>query len=438
MRVVPWTSSPAPLHPQPVVPEAVSRTNWAGNHVVAGGRVHEPRSLPELQEVVARAQRLRVMGTGHTFNDLPDSRGDLISLSQMPPHFAVGDGTVTVDASARYGDLCEPLDRAGFALEALASLGHICVAGACATGTHGSGDRTKCLPAAVAALEIVTAEGEVVEVGRSGTGGDLPGLAVALGAVGVVTSVTLDVVPRYHVRQDVYEDVPLESVLDRFEDVTASADSVSLFTTWSERRFHQVWCKRRFDEVDEGAMVALLGGTPADGPRHPNPGHDPDACTTQMGIPGPWHERLPHFRTERTPSSGEELQSEYLVDRRDGPAAVAALFQASQRFAGVVQVSEVRTVAADDLWISPSMGRHSVAIHFTWFPELEPVLEAVSVVEAALAPFDPRPHWGKIGTLPVDSVRASYPRFADFADLCDRWDPERKFANRYVDALLGR
>ncbi|MFL5648326.1 MAG: D-arabinono-1,4-lactone oxidase [Chloroflexota bacterium] len=417
---------------------AESRTNWAGNHVIAGRRVHEPRSLPELQEVVSSGQHLRVMGTGHTFNDLPDSRGDLISLSRMPRRFEVGDGTVTVDAAVRYGDLCEPLDRAGFALEALASLGHICVAGASATGTHGSGDRTKCLPAAVAALEIVTAHGELVEVRRSEAGGDLPGIVVALGAAGVVTSVTLDVVPGYEVRQDVYEDIPLDTVLSRFDDITSAADSVSLFTLWQDRRFHQVWCKRRSAEADQAAMVALLGGVPADGPRHPIPGHDPDACTTQMGVPGPWHERLPHFRTDRTPSSGEELQSEYLVHRRDGPAAVAALFESSERFARVVQVSEVRTVAADDLWLSPSTERPSVAIHFTWFPEVGPVLEAVAAVEAVLAPFDPRPHWGKIWTLPVESVRASYPKFEDFRQLCDRWDPQRKFANRYVDALLRR
>jgi len=417
---------------------APSRTNWAGNHVIAGRQILEPRSMTELQEIVATARHLRVLGTGHTFNDLPDSRGDLISLAHMPRRFEVGDGTVAVDASTRYGDFCEPLDRAGFGLEALASLGHIGVAGACATGTHGSGDRTKCLPAAVAALDIVTAEGELVEVRPSATGGDLPGLAVALGAVGVVTSVTLDVVPRYEVRQDVYEDVPLASVLDRFDEVTSAADSVSLFTLWEGRRFHQVWCKRRSDDADHGAMVRLLGGVPADGPRHPIPGHDPDACTEQMGVAGPWHERLPHFRTDRTPSSGEELQSEYVVDRRDGPAAIAALFDASDAFARVVQVSEVRTVAADDLWISPSAGRSSVAIHFTWFPKLEPVLAAVSAVESVLAPFHPRPHWGKIWTLPVESVRATYPRFADFATLCDRWDPERKFANRYVDSLLGR
>ena len=417
-----------------------SPTNWAGNHVIAGERLHRPRSLTEMREIVAGERHLRVLGTGHTFNDLPDSRGDLVSLARMPRRFDVGDGTVTVDGSMRYADLCEPLDRAGLALEAMASLTHISVAGACATGTHGSGDETPSLAAAVAALEIVTADGEVVEVRRSTAGDELAALTVHLGAIGVVTSLTLDVVPRFDARQNVFENVVLATVLDRFDDITAAAPSLSLFTTWRDRRFHQVWCKRRSGDADgdEPAVADLLGGVPADGPRHPIPGHDPGACTTQMGVPGPWYERLPHFRADRTPSSGVELQSEYLVARGDGPAAIAALFQASDRFADVVQVSEVRTVAADDLWLSPAAGRASVAIHFTWLPEVEPVLKAVGVVETVLAPFDPRPHWGKVWTRPVESVRASYPRLADFAELRDRWDPERKFANRYVDSLLGR
>jgi alditol oxidase len=416
-------------------------SNWAGNHVIAGERLHQPRSLPELREIVAGERHLRVLGTGHTFNDVPDSRGDLVSLARMPRRFDVGDGTVTVDAAIRYAELCEPLDGAGLALDAMASLSHICVAGACATGTHGSGDATRSLAAAVSGLEIVTPEGELVEFRRSTAGDELAGLTVGLGAVGVVTSVTLDVVPRFDVRQDVFENVALARVLDRFDDVTAAAPSVSLFTTWRDGLFHQVWCKRRVGEGkgdgDRSVIAELLGGVLADGPRHPIPGHDPAACTTRMGVPGAWYERLPHFRADRTPSSGVELQSEYLVARGDGPAAIAALFQASDRFADVVQVSEVRTVAADDLWLSPAAGRPSVAIHFTWVPDLEPVLEAVSVVETVLTPFDPRPHWGKVWTLPVESVRASYPRLADFAELRDRWDPERKFANRYVDALLG-
>jgi alditol oxidase len=424
---------------------AFPRTNWAGSHEIAGGRLHEPRSLDELRELVAGQDRLRVLGTGHTFNDLPDSRGDLVSLAGMPPRFELGAaGTVTVDAATRYADLSEPLDAAGLALEAMASLGHISVAGACATGTHGSGDGAKSLAAAVAGLEIVTADGTLVEVSRSRVPDELAGAVVSLGAIGVVTSVMLDVVPRFAVRQRVFEDVPLDTVIERFDEITSLAYSVSLFTVWQDRRFHQVWCKERLDagadwnsDAADAVMGDVLGGRPADGPRHPIPGYDASACTSQLGVPGSWFERLPHFRADRTPSSGHELQSEYLIDRTDAPAALAALFDLSSAIAPVAYVSEVRTIAPDDLWLSPSSGRPSAAIHFTWSPDLPGVLDALSAVEHALAPFDPRPHWGKLWTLPVDAVRASYGRMDAFAELRNRWDPNRTFANRYVDALLG-
>jgi alditol oxidase len=227
-------------------------------------------------------------------------------------------------------------------------------------------------------------------------------------------------------------------VVDRFDQITSLAYSVSLFTVWQDRRFHQVWCKARLDEDREPSMLEdLLGGRRAGGPRHPIPGHDPTACTSQLGVPGPWNERLPHFRADQTPSSGHELQSEYLIDRTHAPAALAALFDVSAAFAPAAFVSEIRTVAADDLWLSPASGRPSVAIHFTWRPDLPVVLDALATVERALAPFDPRPHWGKLWTLPIDAVRASYGRIDDFADLRDRWDPDRTFANGYVDALIG-
>ena len=414
-----------------------ARTNWAGTHVIAGRRLHQPRSMDELRGVVDRAAQLRVLGTGHTFNDLPDSRGDLVSLAAMPRRFELAsDGSLTIDGAARYGDICDRLDRAGWALEAMASLAHISVAGACATGTHGSGDRTSSLAAAVAGLEMVMADGELVSIHRA-THPELAGLVVSLGAFGVVTGVTLDVVPRFDVRQVVFEGARLATVLDRFDAVTALATSVSLFTRWQDRRFHQVWCKDRADGLDDPAhAAAVLGARAAGQARHPIPGHDPSACTTQLGSPGPWHERWPHFRADRTPSSGQELQSEYLVDRRHGPAALEALFRASPRFAALVLVSEVRTVAADDRWLSPAFERPSVAIHFTWQPDPVGVDAAVSVVEAALAPFDPRPHWGKVWHRPMADVRSSYPRLEDVRALRDRWDPGRTFSNRYVDALF--
>ena len=414
-----------------------TRTNWAGSHRIAGGVIHAPRSLEALQTLVAGPGRLRVLGSGHTFNDLPDSRGDLISLASMPRQLRVdaAAGTVTIDGATSYGELCEPLDAAGFALEALASLPHISVAGACATGTHGSGDRVRSLAAVVTGLGIVRASGEHVTVDAGDA--TLPGLVVSLGAMGVVTSLTLAVVPAYPLRQEVFEALPIGTVLERFDELMALGHSVSLFTTWRDRTFHQLWAKRRPEDDPDGAAAASLGLRPASGPRHPIPGLDPAACTTQLGVVGPWFERLPHFRLDHTPSSGRELQSEYLVERSLGPAAVAALSAAAPGFRSVVQVSEVRTVAADDLWLSPASRRPSVALHFTWQPDPDAVRDALLVVERTLAPFDPRPHWGKLWTMPIDAVRASYPRLGDVVELRDRWDPEHRFANRYVDAVLG-
>jgi xylitol oxidase len=415
------------------------RWNWARSHVIAGRRLRQPRSVDELQELVAQRPAVRAIGTGHTFNELPDSPGDLVSLAALPRRYEPGrDGTVTVDAGVRYADIADRLDRDGVALEAMASLAHLSVAGACATGTHGSGDRTGSLATAVAGLELVTASGSVVRIRRSAAASDLPGVVVSLGAFGIVTAMTLDVVPRYEVHQVVYQDVPLDRVLARFDEVTSAGTSVSLFTRWQASGFHQVWCKQRAGGGSgAGALTELLGRRPADGPRHPIPGHDPSACTAQGGIPGPWHERLPHFRADRTPSSGHELQSEYLLDRRHGPAALAALSALGRALAPALLVSEVRTVAADDLWLSPAYGRPSVAVHFTWRPDREAVTHAVSVVERALAPFDPRPHWGKVWSLPIAAVRASFPRYGEVVALRDRWDPGRKFTNRYVDTLLG-
>jgi xylitol oxidase len=417
--------------------------NWAGTHAIAAERIHEPRSVEELQSLVAGSSRIRALGTGHTFNDLPDGPGDLVSLASLPRRVSVDPGgTVTVDAGARYSGVVAAIDQAGFALEAMASLPHITVAGACATGTHGSGDRTRSLSGAVAGLDLVAASGELVRIDRSTPGDELAGLVVGLGAFGVVTAVLLDAVPAYRMRQDVIEDVALDAVLERFDEVTSTADSVSLFTVWQGRTFHQAWCKRRVADGDDGsaavaASLALFGGRPADRPLHPIPAVDAGACTAQLGAIGPWHERLPHFRADRTPSSGHELQSEFLVDRRHAPAAISALFAAADRFAAPVQVSEVRTIAADRLWLGTASGRDSVALHFTWVPDRTAVLPALAAVEAVLAPFDPRPHWGKLWTLPVDAVRASYPRWGDAARLRERWDPDRVFANPYVDALLG-
>lgn len=416
-------------------------TNWAGNLRYRAARLHEPTSIDDLRRLLAGLRRARVLGSRHAFNDIADTDGDLVSLAGLPRRIRIDAVRrhVTVDGGARYGDICATLDRAGFALHVLASLPHISIAGAISTATHGSGDRLASLAGAVTGLELVTAAGDLVSIDGTSEDGLLAGATVALGALGALVSVTLAVEPTYRMRQDVYEDLAADDFADRFDAITTSCDSASFFTTWApERGFHQVWLKRRVSEDD--AFVApdiVFGARRAGRPVHPIPGRPAEACTTQLGVPGPWFERAPHFRFEAMPSSGAELQSEYYIPRTDAPAAAAALFALGPEISPLIQVSEVRTVAAEALWLSPAYQRASATIHFTWLPDWDAVRAVLPAVEAALAPFEPRPHWAKLSTMPATGVRASYERLPAFAELTRRFDPNGVFRNPYMERLLG-
>ncbi len=414
-------------------------TNWAGNHAYVAARLHEPKSVEHLQETVRSARSLRVLGSRHSFNDIADTSGDLVSLRRMPRVFDLdrSAGTVTVDGGVRYGELCGPLDTAGFALHNLASLPHISVAGACATATHGSGDRSGNLATAVCALEVVTADGDLVAFARDRDPDAFNGAVVALGGLGVVTALTLELQPTFRMRQDLYEDLPLARVAEHFDEITSMADSVSLFSEWHGPLFEQIWLKRRVVDGDGFEPPAdLFGATRATVTIHPIRRMPADACTEQLGVPGPWHERMPHFRMDHTPSSGAELQTEYLIPRRHAVRALLAIDGLRDRFAPLLQVSEVRTIAADELWMSTAFGRASVALHFTWRPDWEAVRRVLPSIEDALAPFQPRPHWGKVFTMPPDAIRSSYEKLPQFAELLQRHDPGGKFRNAFLDRYI--
>ena len=415
-------------------------TNWAGNVVYRASELHRPASLDELRRVVARSPKVRVLGSGHSFNEITDTEGALVSLEALPPEVEIdrATGTARVAAGLRYGELSARLHAAGYALPNLASLPHICVAGACATGTHGSGDGIGGLAGSVTAVELVTADGDLVTLSRDADPDRFPGAVVSLGALGAVVTMTLRLEPAFQVRQRVYENLPAEALDDHFDEIMASGYSVSLFTDWRGDRISQVWVKERVD-ASSGApgderepVVAALGATPADGPRHPVPGMPAVNCTEQLGVPGPWFERLPHFRPEFTPSSGDELQAEYLLPRRHAVAAFQALAGIADRIAPVLHISEIRTVAADDLWLSPFHGRNTVAFHFTWKPDEAAVREVLSLMEEVLAPFEPRPHWGKLFAIPPKVLRSRYDRIGDFRALARELDPSGKFANAFV------
>jgi alditol oxidase len=415
----------------------MAATNWAGNHTYRARAVHAPSTVERVQEIVSASPRIRVLGSRHSFSDIADS-DELLTLDEIPGDVAVDLDAMTVafGGAVRYGDLALELAREGLALANLASLPHISVAGAVSTATHGSGDRVGNLATAVAALQIVTSDGDVVTAARGDP--DFDGLVVGLGAVGAVTRLTLDVEPDYEISQRVFEGLAWADLLEQFDAITSTGYSVSVFTRWGET-VDQVWVKSRAGEESEAAAAgALLSARAATQHRHPILGLDPVNCTPQLGMRGPWAERLPHFRMGFTPSAGDELQSEYLVPRRHGPAAIEAVLGISAAISPVVQVSEIRTIAADRLWMSPQYGRDTVAIHFTWSPEPDAVARALARLEDTLAPFEARPHWGKLFLARAAAIGPLYERLADFRALLDRLDPRGAFRNDWLrDRVLG-
>jgi alditol oxidase len=406
--------------------------NWAGNLTYRARAVHHPGSIEDVQALVAGSESVRGLGSRHSFSDIADTTGDLIVLDRLDQDLIIDAGarTVTAPAGARYGDLARALHAEGWALGNLASLPHISVAGTVATGTHGSGVGNRSLSAAVAGLELVTADGGIRSIRRGDA--DFDGSVVSLGALGIVTQVTLDIVPAYDVWQTVYLGLGWDDAVANLDEVLGSAYSLSLFTDWSGEDIRQVWHKSTADDAPE----TLLGAAKAATQQHPLPGAPTEFTTEQGGIPGAWHERLPHFKLEFTPSAGEELQTEYLVPRRHAVEAIDTLRELGPRITHAIQVSEVRTFSADSLWLSGAEGTDVIAFHFTWLKAPDLVLPILPELEAALAPFSARPHWGKLFAATGEEVRSLYPRFGDFAALRDRLDPDRKFDNDFLRRIF--
>jgi xylitol oxidase len=411
-------------------------TNWAGNLTFSTRVLHRPATVDELRQIVASSARLRALGTGHSFSPIADSDTALVTVADLPPGINLDPErrTVTVAAGTRFGEFAPALDAAGWALHNLGSLPHISVAGAVATGTHGSGRGNANLAAAVAALDLVTASGELIHLARGDEQFD--GAVVSLGALGVVTAVTLDVQPRFELEQRVYDALPLDALREHLLDVLSAAYSVSVFLTWRTPIAGQVWVKHRIDAGPWPHGRDWLGATLADGPRHPVPGMDPANATVQGGVPGPWHERLPHFRLGFTPSAGDELQTEYLLPIQQATAVFDALTGLADRIAPVLQVCELRLVAADTLWLSEAYEQDSLAVHFTWLNDLDRVAPVIAALEGALGPLGARPHWGKVFAMAPSAVATRYPRLGDARRLGQRLDPEGKFRNDFVNRYL--
>jgi alditol oxidase len=414
-------------------------SNWAGNYMYRAARLHRPETVEQIQELVVRSSKLKALGTRHSFNDVADSPGDIISLENFNKTLTLDQErrTVTVEAGVRYGQLARWLHGEGYALHNLASLPHISVAGACATGTHGSGDKLGNLATAVSAIEMVTADGGLVIISREKDGEQFRGAVVNLGGLGLITKLTLDISPTFEMRQDVYEHLPLAELEEHFDELFSSAYSVSLFTDWRNGIFNQLWLKRQLpNHAPIQVESKVFGATLATRHLHPISTLSAENCTEQMGIRGPWHERLPHFRMDFTPSSGEELQSEYLVPRQHAFAALRVIDRLREDIAPLLQISEIRSIAADDLWMSPCYEHACIGIHFTWKKDWEGVKNMLPQIEQGLAPFNARPHWGKLFAMSPERLQSLYEKLPDFRQLLQQYDPQGKFRNLFLDKYI--
>jgi xylitol oxidase len=414
------------------------RTTWAGNFHYHAKNLYLPSSVEEVQKTVRNCRTLKGLGARHSFNNIADSSENQISLKKMTGMAIDANAhTVTVESGVKYGQLAPYIDSRGFALHNLASLPHISVTGARSTATHGSGIHNGNLSTAVTGLELVTADGEIVKFSRERDGKTFDGVVVDLGAMGVVIKVTLKMQPTFQMRQVVYENLPFQQLEKHLDDIFSAGYSVSLFTDWQNHRATQVWIKSRVEPGRSFEMAPeFYGATVAKKKLHPLAGHSAENCTDQLGIPGPWYERLPHFRMNFTPSSGAELQTEYLVPRARGWEAIRAVEALRDSITPHLFITELRTIDADALWMSTAYQRSSLAIHFTWKPEWPQVKAVLPRIEAALEPFAARPHWGKLFTMPGSHIQPRYERLADFLALVKHYDPSGKFRNEFLNDTI--
>lgn len=410
-----------------------SLKNWPSNYTFSTSQIHYPETLEQLQSLVKQSKKVSFFGARHSFSRVADSSETLLCLERMPQVLEIDSDqqTVTLNGGMKYRTLTPVLRQAGFAIHNLASLPHISVAGACTTATHGSGSQNKNLASAVSAIEFVTAEGDITTLSRAQDGDTFAGAVVNLGGLGVITKLTLDLMPTFEMRQTLFENMPAAHLDTDFEAIMGSAYSVSLFTDWRNKTIGQVWLKQR---AEDSVPTEFYDATPATEDLHPLPGWPADGCTKQMSVPGPWYDRLPHFTNEVWSDVGNELQTEYFVAREHAPAVARVLSEMGELFAPHIYAGEVRTIAADDLWLSMCYQRDSTAFHFTWKPHWPEVQKILSQIEERIAPYEARPHWGKLTMMPFSAIQSLYPKLSDFQNLLTKYDPNGKFRNAYLDA----
>lgn len=407
--------------------------NWAGNFEFSTDHIHYPKTLEEVQEIVKKSLKLTSLGSQHSFNKIADNTENLVSLKEMNKVIGIdrAAGTVTVEGGMRYGDLAPYLHQNGYALHNLASLPHITIAGSVATATHGSGVNNGNLSTGIVAIEFVNAAGEIINLSKNDAA--FTGAIIGLGALGIVTKLTLAIEPTFNMKQYVYRNMPMHQLEKNFDTIEKMGCSVSLFTDWKNKNITEVWIKSKVAFDDIAAPPELFGAKLATQNMHPLEGESAENCTEQMGVSGPWFERMPHFKMGFKPSAGKELQSEYFVAISHAYEAMLAIEKLNEKITPHLFISEIRTIAADELWMSPCYKKNCVAVHFTWKQDVEAVMNLLPLIEAQLAPFNPRPHWGKLFTMAPEVLQARIEKLADFKQLVKQHDPNGKFKNAYLE-----
>jgi alditol oxidase len=411
--------------------------NWAGNLEYSTGNVHYPKTIEQVQEVVKQCKKLKALGSRHSFNKIADSEENQVSTQELNKIISLdsASNTVTVESGMKYGELAPLLQEKGYALHNLASLPHISIAGAVATATHGSGIKNGNLSTAVSAIEFVNASGDIVNLSKAKDGEQFYGAVVSLGALGVVTKLTLDLQPAFNVRQMVYRNLPMQELEKNFETIMSAGYSVSFFTDWRNKNISEVWVKQKVESNDAAPPSELFGAKLAEKNLHPIETESAENCTEQMGVPGPWYERLPHFKMGFKPSAGKELQSEYFVPIENAYNAMMAMEKLSEKISPHLFISEIRTIAADNFWMSPCYNKTCVALHTTWKQE-DAVMGLLPLIEEQLAPFNARPHWAKLFTIAPSVLQSRYEKLNDFKQLLNQHDPNGKFKNEFLSTNL--
>ena len=407
--------------------------NWAGNLTFSAREFIEVNSISKLQQVVSSSQAVKVLATGHSFNAIGDTTETLISIKNLSNGIEIDsqNAQALIPAGMAYADAARYLESNGWAFSNMASLGEVTIAGAISTGTHGSGSNNGVLSTSVVGLEIVLGSGELITIDQSNSE-EFAGFVVSLGALGVFTKIKMKIIPSFSVKQFVYENIGIQVVAENFDTVFNSAYSVSYFSNWAKNSTGQIWMKFLDDSSSDNLSDNWLGANQAKAKQHPVKINNPDPCTDQLGISGKWLYRLPHFKLDSSPASGDEVQTEYLVDRKYVNEYIQDLRAIGDEIAPRVYATEIRTIKSDELWLSGAYQRETVGFHFTW-KKSDTLVDFLPRIEEILGKHHGRPHWAKLFSVRSDELSARYPKYSDFEALLKKYDPKQKFRNKFID-----